>query len=167
MIYDVPSDVGKDDLTSEIWQRNLEEHGVLEDNKDECIKLLYSLKQSKGDTVNWIVQIFARAREVLYAKERIYIRWRSHRFKDYIMVLRCYKCLAYGHTRESCNIPEMICGHCAESGHTYKDCAKKAAKAVCANCQRKKQKHDHSIRDKNCPEFEKALQWAKRRIQYD
>lgn len=129
--YDVPNDIGKENLTSEIWQRNLEEHGVLEDKKDEYIKPLYSIKQLKGDTVNWIVQISTHFGFCLPKKE--YISDGALRFKIYIMILRCYKCLAYGHICESCNVPEIICEYCAESGHTYKDSAKKSAKAVCAN----------------------------------
>lgn len=82
------------------------------------------------------------------------------------MILKCYKCLAYGHTRETCNAVDIVCGHCAGSGHAYKDCEYKAAKAVCTNYKRKNLKCDHS-KDKNCPEYVRIFQIAKRRAVYE
>lgn len=161
--YDIPKDVNKEELKQEIWRRNLEELGILESDIDEHIKPLYSIRLDKNDSVNWVIRFSVYAYKSLMAKDRIYIRWRSHKFKEYYMILRCYKCLAYGHIRETCNVEDIVCGHCAGSGHAYKDCEFKAAKAVCANCKRRKLCCDHSIRDRNCPEFVRVLKIARSR----
>lgn len=56
MLYDVPKDVNKEELCNKIWYQYLEEYGILESDKEDYIKPLYSIKLNKSDSVNWVIR---------------------------------------------------------------------------------------------------------------
>ena len=62
--------------------------------------------------------------------------------------MRCFKCLRFGHTRDSCrNRP--TCGKCAATDHTSDDCLAETLK--CVNCDATQT--PHSAFDRRCPSY--------------
>ena len=62
--------------------------------------------------------------------------------------MRCFRCLRFGHTRDSCrNRP--TCGKCAATDHTSEDCS--SATLKCVNCDA--DQTPHSAFDRRCPSY--------------
>lgn len=62
---------------------------------------------------------------------------------------RCFKCQAYGHHQLRCR-GDLVCGHCAETGHERSDCMTPSPK--CASCL-----GPHQSSDPGCPTYRKML----------
>ncbi|GBM56306.1 hypothetical protein AVEN_125059-1 [Araneus ventricosus] len=58
--------------------------------------------------------------------------------------LRCFKCQRYGHSQQSCQCTDPVCGKCAESGHEINVCTSDTFK--CRNCS-----GPHAASSKSCP----------------
>lgn len=64
---------------------------------------------------------------------RMYIGWLK--VKEYIDVVRCFKCQGYGHIGKVCNDKKDTCGRCAGAHRTEK-CEAENDKLQCVNCAR-------------------------------
>lgn len=86
--------------------------------------------------------------------------------KEYISLLRCFKCCSFYHFAKDC-IKEEMSGNCAKR-HATKDCMNQIKK--CVNCEGKIKKYkndlnsDHSAYNKNCPCYKKEIEKLKSRI---
>jgi hypothetical protein len=68
-------------------------------------------------------------------------------FETGSIVIRCYKCQGFGHTRSVCKSVEVVCGHCAGK-HETTSC-QQIDRAKCNNCK----KAGHKTWDKRCEQF--------------
>ena len=87
--------------------------------------------------------------------------------RDFIAVSRCYKCQGYGHVAKYCRVNYEICAHCAESGHSAKECTNKNGHASCVNYRKVGKKGDQAASSAKCPMYTKALEALVSRTQHD
>jgi len=100
----------------------------------------------------------------LAAKGKIYMNWRVHNVKEYVNVVRCFKCHGYGHIAKFCNLDEL-CEKCGEKGYTKINCKRDIA--TCVNCKRAKRRNDqHTVRSLDCPEYLRHVDLYKNKIKW-
>ena len=110
----------------------------------------------KGANVgNVVIELFQGMRDVLLREGRVYVKWCACKVKEFINVLRCHKCFAFGHMMRECNVENRLCEKCGDAGH-LKDKCKNAS--VCRNCRLSGKKSDHSVLSVECPEYVRMLE---------
>lgn len=163
IIYDVPNELTNDEFMKELYDKNLK--GCVSENEFKERVRVVSRNSKKGAVCgNMILEVSRRIVEELHKEGRLYINWRAFRFKDFVSVLRCHKCYAFGHMMRECGMKERLCQKCCEEGHLMRDCKKET---VCRNCKMKGSKCDHSILSDVCPEYLRILEREKLRISHE
>ena len=116
---------------------------------------------------NWVMKVSPppQVREKLLTG-KVFIAWHACKVRDYIATSRCYKCQDYEHVAKYCRVNYEICAHCAESGHSTKECTSKNKDASCVNCRKAGKKGNHAASSVNCPMYKKALEAIVSRTQY-
>jgi len=166
MIYDVDEKHNKEDLKEDLIQKNFDnistqEHTELLDK----IKFLKCFK-TKNNYVNWIVQIPGRYIEEILAKGRVYMEWQIYRVREFINVIRCYKCQGYGHTAKVCHSAEHLCELCGKQDHMKQDCPQKET-PTCVNCARSRRRDfQHPVRSKMCPEYIRHVEIYRSKVKW-
>jgi len=85
-----------------------------EDNLNEISKEVdfrHCIGAKNSKRVNWIVQLNGDLWKQLVAKSKVYMNWRVHNVKEYVNVMRCFKCHGYGHIAKFCN-QDDLCEKC-------------------------------------------------------
>ncbi|XP_046688987.1 golgin subfamily A member 6-like protein 22 [Homalodisca vitripennis] len=125
MLYDVEVSLTNEEVLREIHERNLKEEFTEEEMKDE-FRIRNRIVEGKGDRRKKLgsldVECSGRMRNALRVRERVYVGWTSSRVKDYIDLLRCYKCQRFGHVAKFCN-SKKACRRCSEE-HDIRECRK-------------------------------------------
>nr|XP_022908755.1 uncharacterized protein LOC111420084 [Onthophagus taurus] len=162
IIYDVEKDVSTEELINEIAERNL---GVTaEEIKAEVrIRSRDVRREGNRDRSNIILEVSPRIRRGLVCRGRVFVRSFSYKVSDIVLVLRCNKCLAFGHVARFCE-RNAVCRVCGEEGHVGKDCVNKEKPKTCPNCRLRNRDARHSVLDTECPEYRRALEMSKSRI---
>lgn len=129
IIHGVPKEMSADEIRSELIAQNLDEYLGRE------LRMIYIFKPKQNkQTVSCILELQPAARKALLRRERIYLRYASCTFADYVRVVQCYRCLHFGHIAGDCK-NEPSCRHCA-GAHEMKDCARRELQLKCSNCVR-------------------------------
>jgi len=126
LIYDVDRDVESAKLSGMIEEQN-QELGL---DKESVVPLF--MKGSKAEEqVWWMVWCSVRPShfKTLVGKS-LYIG--KCRVKEYVDIVRCFKCQRFGHRAAKCQAKVDSCGRCAVQGHRAKDC--QGGPVKCANC---------------------------------
>jgi len=124
IIYDVEKDYSPEELKEELISKNIEDN--TEENAEELsrkINFRYGFSTNNPNRRNWIVQMDSKIWKHLMAKGKVYINWKAHNIKEYINVIRCFKCHGYGHIAKACN-QESLCEKCGEKDHMKTSCTK-------------------------------------------
>lgn len=106
--------------------------------KDMAIPLsthdIKTLKPSFGGKMMAVVLLSAQAANRIVNGPRIKINWASCRTSIRVPMIRCFRCLEFGHRRFTCKGPDRsnVCKNCWETGHQRKDCQ---AEAYCGLCR--------------------------------
>ena len=95
-------------------------------------------------------------RDGLVREGRVYVKWRACKVKEFVNVLRCHKCFAFGHMMRECNVENRLCEKCGDTEHLK---CKNAS--VCRNCRLSGKKCDHSVLSVECPEYVRMLEREK------
>lgn len=161
-IYDVPSDISKEDLTECVYNQNLRDQIDIEVFR-KGFKPQSASKKNEKNSVNWFVLCTPMVRALLVEKHKLGIDWFKCKVSDCTMVTRCYNCQGYGHTAKFCKNKQR-CGKCAEDGHS-KDCTY-TGDSKCANCKHFGKPFNHSVRDPNCPCYVRAAEMVVKKTNY-
>jgi hypothetical protein len=148
-IFDVPKNMEKDELISEISKQDTLPDTIPKD----FIKSAFKTGQPKDDSNTWVIELHPAARNHFMRIGKIYIQWKSLNIKDYLRVTRCFNCQKYGHVSKYCQ-SEKQCGICAATNHETRNCMVKdnEQKHKCANCVRSRQSNtNHQAGDSECP----------------
>lgn len=161
ILHDVPLNMTKEEIKSDIIALNLDQL------KDTDVDVVYTFPPKKErDVVSCVVEVSPQIRAKLLGNSHVYINYSACRLEDYVRVLQCYKCLAFGHISKQCTA-SALCGHCA-GPHEMRTCQRKSNVAACGNCKRWRQEElAHSALDgKNCPILLKKIQDKIKNINY-
>lgn len=157
ILYDVPVELSKQDLVTNIYNRNFFKTMTYE-NFCNQFNPAFKVGPRGKEYVHWVVECSPDLRKAIINSLRIYIGWTSCRAKDYVAVSRCFKCQGLGHIGKYCNKDVNVCAHCATSGHDVKNCPNRTSDPSCINCKKQKKSPNHAASDKNCPSYLKAMQ---------
>ncbi|KAK9687557.1 hypothetical protein QE152_g36182 [Popillia japonica] len=93
-----------------------------------------SLRPSWNGNQVATVQMERRSANLLIKDGKIKIGWINCRVRERVVVMRCYKCLEFGHLTKECKGPDRsnLCINCHQPGHKIKDCK---ATHFCPACQ--------------------------------
>ena len=159
-MHDVPIEYDETVILRSVIELNLP------DFKLEDVKLIYMYPaRDEKKHRSCVVEIKPACRKALEGRPRIYIKWQSCRFADYVSTLQCYQCLKHGHKAGECKNPAR-CGHCAGE-HNTNTCTKKSA-LKCHICVTAKiQNSAHSAFDKSkCTMLRNRIERKIHRIDY-
>ncbi|XP_020298689.1 uncharacterized protein LOC109862930 [Pseudomyrmex gracilis] len=162
IVHGVPIGLNKEIIRSELIDLNLNSHDSPE------VKVIYIFPpKTDRTTTSCIIEVPPDVRTMLRREQHVYINFSSCVFEDYVRVLQCYKCLAFGHLAKNCK-GAALCGHCA-GDHEMRDCHAKSEATTCGNCRRwLHSESTHSALDgKNCPILIKRLQEKIKNINYE
>lgn len=124
----------------------------------------------KPNLNNVILEVSAEIMKCLQNVKRVFFDWTSYPVYEYLGVLRCYKCWKYGHRAIHCRHETVVCPLCNKN-HKGEECSSDSFE--CTNC---KYAHDvlkikniefkHTVFDKNCASYHRAIDQLKGRTQY-
>lgn len=98
------------------------------------------------------VQVNKNNANLLLKAGRIKIGWVYCRVRERVTVIRCYKCLDFGHTIKECKGPDRshLCINCHQPGHKAKECE---GHHYCLTCKSDTHRPDTT----KCPRFRELL----------
>ncbi|XP_023210483.1 uncharacterized protein LOC111613369 [Centruroides sculpturatus] len=163
-ILSVPKSIDKSELIEMLYEQNsCFSEQMSQSILEEEIQIRFLIPQKDSNLQSWVMEVSPMMREIIIREEKLYIGWNRCPVLDYILIRRCYKCLAFGHYAKECQHHSQVCSHCG-GGHVYKDCDKEGP-AKCTNCYKNKIKdYHHNTIDKDCPCFIKELHKYTRQI---
>lgn len=119
---------------------------------------------------NIVLELSPKAFKCLTGSGKVYIDWDSFPVYEYVGVLRCYKCWKYGHKAVNCQQPNSVCPVCSQN-HKSEDC--KSNVKECINCKHASEvlkipniDYKHSVFDRNCICYIRAVEKARARTHY-
>jgi hypothetical protein len=163
IMYDVPRDIPEKEILACMRKQNQER---LNENDIAAIKFCFRTGRKDQEETNWVMEVPPQVRGKLL-QGKIYISWNACKVRDYIAISRCYKCQGYGHVAKYCHVSYEICAHCAESGHSTRECPNKENNPSCVNCKKAGEKGDHAASKVNYPMYKKALKVRVTRTSYE
>ncbi|KAL4101171.1 hypothetical protein QTP88_021192 [Uroleucon formosanum] len=126
MVYDVERGIKKEELLGRIMDQN-PELGL----DKEAVVPLFMKGPKTGELVWWVCSVRPSIFKALVGKS-LFIGLSRCKVKEYVDVVRCFKCQRFGHRALKCVQTVDTCGRCAVKGHRTNDC--KSASVKCANC---------------------------------
>jgi len=166
VIYDVDKDCSRDELKEDFIEKNLPWSTSQERcDLEQAVNFKYSFKSKNDRMVNWVVQLPGSHFHKIINAERVFMGWKTYRIKEYINIVRCFKCHGYGHIA-MCSVPKQLCDYCSSEEHAREDCKQRGA-PLCINCIRfKKKQVQHHVRDRLCPEYIRQLDLYKTKLKW-
>ncbi|CAK9834510.1 Uncharacterized 50 kDa protein in type I retrotransposable element R1DM [Anthophora retusa] len=163
LVFDVPCEIANDEFLNELYARNVKDGKccMSEGEFKDRSRVVNRMNRRNANVGNVVVEVTKSVRDALVEEGRVYVKWRACKVKDYVNVLRCYKCYAFGHMMRECSVKDRLCQQCGESGHLRNDCKKER---MCRNCKMKGSKCDHSVMSVECPEYVRVAEREKARI---
>jgi hypothetical protein len=115
--------------------------------------------ETQSGTKAVVIEIAPEIRRLLLIIKSIYIGFQSCRYREYLHIIRCFKCNGFGRIAKDCLFESHSCGHCGQD-HDSKTCSKTSPK-FCINCDKfnntnksnKRLKTDHTVFDDKCESF--------------
>lgn len=104
----------------------------------DVIKVVHHKRMKNDNTSKWMYFLEVRGRTLSKIVDKhLNIDFKSQIVREYVDVLRCYKCQKYGHKSASCN-SQIVCGKCG-GRHEFNDC--KESVVQCINCKEANEKN--------------------------
>ncbi|KAK2574694.1 hypothetical protein KPH14_012939 [Odynerus spinipes] len=160
IVYDVPNEMANETLLDELYSKNVKEYECERVFK-ERVRVVSRASKKGANVGNVIIEVNKRMKERMCDEGRVYINWYAFKVREFVSVLRCYKCYMFGHMMRECGVKERLCQQCGEPGHMRNAC-KNAC--VCRNCKMKGMNCDHSVMSVECPEYKRMLEREQMRI---
>lgn len=129
LVFGVPSSYTREQIVSDLFTLNLK--GFKCDQSD--VKVIYVFPPRGRTVTNCVIEVSPEVRAFMLRMSKLYFGFVSCRFRDYVRILQCYRCLAFGHIARDCSASPR-CGHCAGE-HEGKDCSRREVAPVCFNCR--------------------------------
>lgn len=125
--------------------------GVLGDLDPSAVKFRSMRPSRDGNQIATIQIDRANARRLIQMRV-IRIGWIGCRVKERVTVIRCFRCLNFGHRIADCKGQDRsdTCLNCNKTGHRARECNNKQ---FCPSCQT----DDHRADTTKCPHFRRLL----------
>lgn len=105
VVFYVENEMTSDVFMNELYENNLKRANVSENEFRQRARVV---TRKKGVNVgNVIVELLREIHEILMNEGRVYVNWRSCKMRDFVNVLRCHRCFAFGHMIRECNIKRL------------------------------------------------------------
>lgn len=113
-----------------------------------------------------IVQLSVRIADKLEKEGTLRVGWVRCRVRRRITVLKCFKCLSYGHMSAACAGPDRsnLCYKCGNEGHLAAVCTADISCMLCRNRGLENKKCQHILGSGDCTVFRQALEQAKKKF---
>ena len=172
ILFNIDQEVSDDYLISIIISQNPNVKLSLQ-NKDvkEHIKLIFT-KMTRNNDKFAVLEVSPVIRNALISNGKLNIGYNRCTIRDHLHAIKCYNCLAFGHTAKDCK-EEITCSKCGDH-HDAKTCQNTSVK--CANCMRtndilkkrnaKLLNTNHSVNDVGCPNYNRIINIIKSKINY-
>ncbi|KAG8239026.1 hypothetical protein J437_LFUL018663 [Ladona fulva] len=109
IIFRIDREIKEEELMEEIYNQNLKETTVTKENFIQNFKFRFYTGGRNADYCNRVYEVSPEIRKIIIDKEKLYMGWSSYWVNDFLGVLRCFKCYAYGHTYKYCKEKEETC----------------------------------------------------------
>lgn len=162
----------EDDAEDKILEAHITEQNRLNNGREgfklKLSRRIYSKKYPRKMTV--VLDVDPVTYQELRKKEKISIGWSMVKVEDYVSLVRCYKCLGFGHFARECK-NNQACYKCALE-HKGEDCNIPEDKYQCINCKKAVEKlninigHNHSAYSKECACYLRILRNQQSKINY-
>lgn len=119
---------------------------------------------------NIVLKTSSAAFKLLSNRGFLFIGWQKCIVKEYLNIIRCFKCNKFGHIKKDCKSDRAICSECSES-HERKYCNSQIK--LCPNCKFHNEKFrstwptDHSANSRQCNFFKLKTTSLRNKIQYE
>ncbi|XP_031622430.1 uncharacterized protein LOC116340217 [Contarinia nasturtii] len=113
---------------NELIERIKSQNEMLYNANITVIKITRDHKNSK--TFDAIIQIDYENYGKLMQTKKVNINWDRCIVKEHFSIMRCHKCVGFGHTKDQCSIDER-CGYCS-GNHLSNECQSETI--GCINC---------------------------------
>lgn len=122
------------------------------DADTESIKVL-SIRPNQFGSQNAILTMETKLARELCKRGTIRIGWTPCRARLRVNIVRCYRCLEFGHHRSECQGTDRsgICMKCGQGNHKAKDCVNIN---FCLTCKTEGHRADQT----KCPHYRKLIQ---------
>lgn len=177
ILANIDADAPNNEVIESIINQNIAVAKFMEDKTpSEFITFRFAKKSKDPKFKHIIISVDPSLRPILKHARKLNVGFQQVSCEDYSPVIRCYKCLRYGHTTKYCTNAQ-VCFHCGED-HQKSDCPAKTANtpAVCSNCTEHNNrrpntpKHHlnvvHSVTSKDCPTYARYAKAAYARVDY-
>ncbi|KAK9711596.1 hypothetical protein QE152_g25369 [Popillia japonica] len=118
---------------------------------EETDVVVRATRKGKYDELTIIAEVPKAQATPLINRKKIRIGWTECGIRERVDIIRCYKCLEYGHKTRKCAAQvdrSKDCIRCGETGHRGKDCVNRDK---CIKCGIQ----GHSADQIKCPYFKK------------
>lgn len=164
VIRGVGREYANDEFVNELMQTN---PGF---DENDHVKVVYhrQVKQHNGTKWMYFLEVSGRTYSKIVDRH-VNIDFQSQVVREYVDVLRCYKCQQYGHKSTNCNAEE-ICGKCS-GNHKFSCCNE--ANLQCMNCKAYNTQYqtnlsvDHVCGSRSCHQQIEMMKKQKERINYN
>jgi hypothetical protein len=125
------------------------------------------------ETDKYVIEVSPQMRKIIFNLRSIKIGWSSHRYADYLPLVRCHKCNNFGHFKKDCKAAQA-CGNCGKD-HNTRVCKAHKTDFNCINCYRynninksgKKVNTGHSSFSDSCESLKRIINLIKEKIDYE
>ena len=131
------------------------------------IKFITFLTTNKKNFIDLIIETDPNTAKLLIQKKKLIIKWDVCFINPHYNILKCTKCLEYGHIKKNCTNKALRCFKCGQD-HLFKDCTE--AKPTCYNCKtinsasNSKADVNHKNFSSECPIEKKKIQIHKEKL---
>lgn len=150
-------------------EKVIKQNRITGDKNSITIKILNTYVTKKERT-NIVLELDTETYKRLNEKDKINIGWYSYGFIDHVNVIRCYKCLKFGHMAKECKSKSTVCSRCSED-HKFSECSSEVEK--CTNCRHAVERLgltdldcEHSAFSRDCESYKRVFNQLQRRYNF-
>lgn len=130
----VPEDISNEAISA-VLQKN---------NKTTNVRFAFENRIRDSKCRNVTFQLEPNSWQSVLNEGYINIAWHPLRVKNFISIVRCYKCQAFGHNSKKCSATKPICSWCS-GFHDVSQCISTNQNGQCINCERSKADGNNNI----------------------
>lgn len=172
LLYDVEKGLSEDQVLKELFVKNFGDIGMTEQEFLREVKVRRKVTQARqrGEKENsresWVMEVNGKIFRICMNRKRLYIGWESLKVKEYIDVVRCFKCQGFGHIGRVCRDEEQTCGRCTDN-HKTESCKVDDENVRCNNCRKEGRDENHPTTWIGCEVYKRVEERYFKSVNYE